>query len=220
MAWLERRPGWIAGSGPVQGQQAARVHGSTQLTDGHPAGQVRGRRREDVPPVEGAGDLRQAEARILQEVRARDAAEACRGRHEQTVVRPHEGVAAQRLDSDAQAGRAHTRIHHGDVGPDGQVGHRAPEKQGAVTDGEAVDPVGQVDDDGRGADAGDHGPHDAGRGVAQAEVAEQADEGPVESGRGPRGGGRGDGVRVDAGHAAPMVRGTTPVVTALCCPGR
>ena len=181
---------------PLQAQEPTRVDGAPELLDAHAVGEMGRRRGEDVATVERARDVGQAVAGVLQEVRPGDAAQARRGRHEQAVVRAHEVVAARGLDGDALALGADARVHDRDVRADGQVRDGAPEEQGAIADGEPVDVVGEVHDDGSGADARDHGAHDARRGVAQPEVAREADEGSAPAGLGTGGRRRRDRVPI------------------------
>ena len=135
-------------------------------------------RREDVAAVERVRDAAAPERPILEGVCRDDPTEPLRRRHEQTVVGSHEAVTARHLERNRPALGADTRVDHGEVHANREVGDRRPEQEGAVPDAELAAAVRQVVDPRVRQDRPDHAATDRRRGVG----AEVRQEGQVRAG--------------------------------------
>ena len=175
-----QRPGADFRRGPGQPDQAVDGEFRAQRREGHAGRQVGRGGGEDVAPVERARDDRQAMGGGRQQPRVDDPAEPLRRGQQQAVVRADQDVATVDPHGDRPPLRPHARVDHRHVGPDRQVRRSAPQEKGAVADLVLGHVVRDVDHVRLRRDAQDDGPHDARRRVAQAEVAEEADEGSVD----------------------------------------
>ena len=198
-------PGRTRATGHSSRASVAGIQGPTEGLDGHAVGEVSRRRArkmsrpwKDVdtsgswysrassrwaavmPPSRSAAGMSRAIVGTDQDVAT------CRGQGQRVTLGPD------------------TRVDHGDVGADRQVGQRRPERHGAVADLELGDLGGHGHDRRGRSDGMDDPDADGRRGIPGAEVGGQADERPSAAGRrvGGQRSGRGLGLQERPGHGA------------------
>ena len=166
----------VDGCGQLEPDERRGLERTTELRRVEPAGEVGGRRREDVAAVEGARDGLEPVRRVLQLPRALDAAETVRGQHEQPVVRADVEPSVAGAESDGLPLGADTGIDDREVHALGHVREGVGEHERALQHLRRLDAVRDVDDVRVRRDALDHAVARADEVVLEPEVGEEGDD--------------------------------------------
>ena len=141
-----------------------------------PEREVRGRRREDVAPVERRRDRLERVLAVRDLVRGLDPAELLRGRHEQPVVGADVEAAVAAAEGDRPAIAPDARVDDREVHALGEVRERVREHDRPLQHAVRLDPVRDVDDLDLGRDPLHHAVARADEVVLEPEVGQERDQ--------------------------------------------